>query len=377
MGQRKARIKAFANKAAGIAEYMKLHQYALRALLASLPNEVNENIPGITSIGRVDIWPCHDGAVVLTYRSESKDINISVKDAVGKSMEEFMRLGSACSYFDEKGQKLPFQPTIALSDASKAIVHMASAEIEAEGHVYRPTYDRAAIIGWEAPLPKPDEEALRDFQAAFLTRNIAGAEALALPAQEERTLTKSRADELLNQFNELLATARKEEELQIFLKDHPEFLYPDFIHCYPKFKLGEDYVTDYVLLVQGHQGQEYVFVEIERPDKELFTDSGQFSAKFTQAKDQLLDWDGWLTKNHAYVSQKLPNLHKPQFHLVIGRGNSLELERKEKIQSEFTGTTRRFSTYDDLANRFKVIIERLVERAAEPTKNNTEDSMSP
>ena len=104
-------------------------------------------------------------------------------------------------------------------------------------------------------------------------------------------------------------------------------------------------------------------MEIERPDKELFTDSGQFSAKYTQAKNQLLDWDNWLTKNYAYVSRKLPNLYKPQFHLVIGRDTNLDLERKEKIQSEFTGTTRRFSTYDDLANRFKVIIGRLVEQA--------------
>jgi len=158
----------------------------------------------------------------------------------------------------------------------------------------------------------------------------------------------------------LLDTAQKEEELQIFLKKHPEFLYPDFIDCKPKFKLGKEFVTDYVLLVQGHQGLEYVFVEIERPDKKLFTDSGQFSANFTQAKDQLLEWDGWLTKNHAYVSRDLPNLYKPQFHLVFGRGTELNIDQKEKIQTEFYNTPRRFSTYDNLATRFKNIIERLI-----------------
>jgi len=360
MGQRKARIKAFANKASSIAEHMKIYQYVLRALLNSLPNEMDERIPGITSIGKVDIWPCSDGAVVLTYRNESKDIEIYIKDPIGKYVNEFMKIGETCAFFDETGQKSPMQGFISIQDASKVIMHFAGNQIKTDGHVYRPKYDRATIIGWEAQLSKPDEDALRDFQAAFLTRNIAGREVLELPPQEEQRLTKLKADELLDQFNELLQGAQREEELQVFLKDHPEFLYPDFIQCRPKFKLGEDYVTDYVLLVQGHQGPEYVFIEIERPEKELFTDSGQFSAKFTQAKNQLLDWDNWLTKNHAYVSPKLPNLYKPQFHLVIGRSNGLDIERKEKIQSEFSGTTRRFSTYDDLANRFKVIIERLI-----------------
>lgn len=110
-----------------------------------------------------------------------------------------------------------------------------------------------------------------------------------------------------------------------------------------------------------HNGPEYIFVEIERADKDIFVKSGQFSASFTQAKDQLLDWDNWLTKNHAYVSGKLPNLYKPQFHLVIGRDTDLTKDQKEKIQSEFSATSRRFSTYDDLSNRFRAIVDRLLE----------------
>ena len=216
MGQRLARINAFANKASSIAEYMKLYQYALRALISSLPSEVDERIPGITAIGTVNIWPCRDGAVVLTYRSESKDIDISIKDPVGKSTDEFMRMGSTCGFFDERGRKAPIQAIFSVSDASKAIAYFAGSRIEGGGHVYRPRYDRGAIIGWEAQLPKPDEEALKDFRSAFLTRNIAGPEALDLPPQEEQRLTISKADELLSQFNGLLETAQREEDLQVF-----------------------------------------------------------------------------------------------------------------------------------------------------------------
>ena len=123
-----------------------------------------------------------------------------------------------------------------------------------------------------------------------------------------------------------------EEDIHIFLKNHPEFLYPDYIKCFPKFNLGEDYVTDYVLLVQGAKGTEYVFIEIKRPEKELFTKAGQFSADFIQAEDQLLNWDNWLTKNHAYISRKLDNFYKPQFHLIIDRS----IERREHEKSSST-----------------------------------------
>lgn len=209
------------------------------------------------------------------------------------------------------------------------------------------------------------EETVSDLHNDIVARNLAVPEVLedieakAPPTERGKRLTKERAESLLKDFRDRLSKAKKEKELQSYLASHPELLYPDFIVCHPKFSLGEDYVTDYVLLVQGYQGPEYVFVEIERPGKQIFTKAGQFAEAFTQAKNQLLDWENWLTKNHAYVSRKLPQLYKPQFHLVMGRKRNLTREQKEKIHSEFFGTVRRFSTYDDIGNRFKIIIERL------------------
>jgi hypothetical protein len=199
----------------------------------------------------------------------------------------------------------------------------------------------------------------------ILARNLSVTEVLAdikakiPPTEREKDLTREKAESLVRDFGNRLRTSKREEELQTYLSDHPELLYPDFIECHAKLPLGEDYVTDYVLLVQGHQGLEYVFVEIERPDKEIFTKAGQFAEPFTQAKNQLLDWENWLTKNHGYISRKLPRLYKPQFHLVMGRDSKLTTEQKEKLHSEFLGTVRRFSTYDDIETRFERIIARL------------------
>ncbi len=363
MSQRKARLKAFGEKYAKAEEYYKLYMYSLRALTNSLPPEIRDiAIPKIASIGRAEIWPCIDGALVLVYSDSANEINVTTQTPLSRTINDFLRNGAACAYYDDKGNKSKIQAIIQIGDASKSIIHFADNRIEgSNGVVFTTKYCRGSIFGWEAELPKPDEEALNDFRAAYVPRNLAGPDVEDLPEQKKQEITKTKADELLSEYNRLLDEAQREEDLQRFLTIHPEFIYPDYISCHPKFKLGEDYITDYVLLVQGHNGPEYIFVEIERADKDIFVKSGQFSASFTQAKDQLLDWDNWLTKNHAYVSSKLPNLYKPQFHLVIGRDTDLIKEQKEKIQSEFTATSRRFSTYDDLANRFRAIIDRLLE----------------
>ena len=167
MGHRKARIKAFADKASPIAEYMKIYQHALKALLNSLPKEKIQ-IPGIASVGRVDIWPCQDGAVVLTYRNNSNKIEIFTKDPIGKSVNEFIRFSPECIYYNEKG--LEASIPLSVPDASKVIVNLADNRIIGGEHVFLPKYNRAAIIGWDAKLPEPDEAALKDFKSAFLTR---------------------------------------------------------------------------------------------------------------------------------------------------------------------------------------------------------------
>jgi len=363
MNQRKARLKAFGEKYAKVEEFYKLYMYSLRALISSLPSEISEvDVPKYASIGRAEIWPCTDGAVVLVYSDSSKEISVSTHIPLSRTINDFLAYGTACSFYDNKGNKSKIQAMIQIGDASRSIIHFADNKIEgSNGEVFTTKYCRASIFGWEAELPVPDEVALKDFRAAYVPRNLAGPAVEDLPEQKKQEITKTKANELLTEYNKLLDEAQREEDLQKFLTIHPEFIYPDYISCHPKFKLGEDYVTDYVLLVQGHNGPEYIFVEIERADKDIFVKSGQFSASFTQAKDQLLDWDNWLTKNHAYVSGKLLDLYKPQFHLVIGRDTDLTKDQKEKIQSEFTATSRRFSTYDDLSNRFRAIVDRLLE----------------
>lgn len=361
MGERKARLEAFGDKAKPISEFVNLYQHSLRALIASLPehHKIVAAKKDITTVGMSEIWPCRDGAVVLIHSSQSTDIKVIVRDPLNTSVNDFLREGKAVAFCDARGNSLSFSAAIEVEDATRAVIHFAGLTIKSEEKVYRPNYGRGMILGWEAQLPRPDKLALDDFRSVFVTRNVGGSEAEKLPYGEGKKIVAASTAILIREFTALLARAEKEEELQAFLSDHPELIYPDFIECFPKLRLGEDFVTDYVFLVQGLGGSEYVFVEIEPAANEIFTKQGQFSAAFTKAKDQILEWDKWLTQNHAYISRKLPNLFKPRFHIVMGRNASLTEEHREKLKAEFHSTSRCFTTYDDIVDRFQQITKHL------------------
>jgi len=291
---------------------------------------------------------------VLIYPNNSDQVEVVVRESSDKSHEEFMGTSEACMYFKDDGLPVTWRPVFSVEDADRHIVHFADPISEGVLGRVCPNFQKLSIFGWNASMPEPDDEALLVLRAELATQNIAPQSKITQAEAQERLCT------LLERFKELLDSAMKEEQVQKFLADHPELLYPDFVLCYPKQKLGEDWVTDYVLMTQGLSGQEYVFVEIERPDKPMFVSEGHFSHQFTQAKNQLLTWSTWIADNRQYLERKLPSLGRPIFHLVMGRSRDLNSEHRKLLRSEFSGTERRFSTYDDVAERFEKIVERLL-----------------
>src|SRR5262249_40282247 len=131
-------------------------------------------------------------------------------------------------------------------------------------------------------------------------------------------------EEISREFAKLLDTSEREEELQRYLAAKPLLIYPDYIECYPKLKLGSDYVTDFAFVAQGTTGREHILVEIESASKPLFTKTTMsFSAEFTQAKDQLLNWETWVSENLQYLRRSLPGVSRPKYHLIMGRDSAL------------------------------------------------------
>ncbi len=363
MGDKKNRLLKLSSNIRKVTEFVSAYQYCLRTLLSTLPiGFTPTQPPEIVSIGRADIWPCSDGAVVLFYTDPNRHIGIDSKAPLSHGMNDFLlNSAEAAAHYNVNGTKPPLRASIRVDDASsRTMICMAAPQITEGESIFRTRYQKLFVIGWNADLPPPDELAKEDFSSVYIARNLVGADSLSKPGQELAALTTLKSAELLQQARQLIGVAEREEDVQRFLSEHPQIIYPEYIECYPKHKLGNEYVTDFVFLIQGANGVEYVFVELEKPSKKLFIVSGQPSAEFTQAKDQLNNWERWLTQNLNYAQQTLPRLFQPTYHLIMGRVASLDSAAREKLHVEFRGTTNQFSTYEDVIERFETIPKRVI-----------------
>lgn len=143
----------------------------------------------------------------------------------------------------------------------------------------------------------------------------------------DSTLTIS--DQLLDQFGELLQTDAREEEYHKFLASNPVFLNPLASQLISKHKLGDDFITDYVLeTLTG----DYIAVEIEKPSDAIFTRSNDFTCEFTHAFGQTIDFIEWIEQNIAYAQKKLPGIAAPRGLVVIGRRSVLTQRQLDKLR---------------------------------------------
>ena len=177
--------------------------------------------------------------------------------------------------------------------------------------------------------------------------------------------------QLIQQFQSKLdAEPKYEEELQVFLKDHPVLLDPFVSELYVKQELGSDFITDYVIRRRNDQ---YVLVEIERSVERLFNKRGALSHKLSEAIGQVRDFKSWVTENLDYARKKLPNIRHPIGLVVIGRG--IDLDEDQRIRLAEENNLRRghikIVTYDDLLETAKCVYRNMIERPIVKTSKET------
>ena len=212
------------------------------------------------------------------------------------------------------------------------------------------------------------EQAVLDFQLAII-----GFQTQSSTAPASQAVTGAQTIDILKKlakdFEALIDAGSKEEELQIFLKSNPFILHPS-AELIPKKKLGEDFVTDFVLVATTTQGLVYILVELERASHSILTKDLVLSGPVNHAIKQTRDWDVWLEKNKAYIQNKLHGFETPNYLIVIGRSNSMTEEEKSYLRSynrEWKNTT--LMTYDDLLTRFHNTIVNL-ETIGQPQKSS-------
>jgi len=191
-----------------------------------------------------------------------------------------------------------------------------------------------------------------------------------------------RSRKLERELRDVLEKARDERDVQPILREHPLLLINafnpswNFHRCLPEFRLGADFVADYLILSADSGAWNVIFLELESPGARLFNQRGTPSQQASTGLRQLDDWERWLQQNpflfretisklleqegvpaqcsgadihalaHTEVRDPRTVIHR-EFILVIGRRQSLSQLDQER-RGQFASRGRQIATYDRL-----------------------------
>ena len=164
------------------------------------------------------------------------------------------------------------------------------------------------------------------------------------------------ADNCNRQYSELLSKNPPEKDMQSFLEKHP-VLVPGHtppwggnhssLHCalitQPELRGIQSFVPDF-MWITSHSGAWFpTLIEIEKPDRKIFTKKGDPYASFTHARQQLADWRSWFN-NPTNVLQFLeiygiPDLIRRRtmyLRMILIYGRRAEFEEDPKLTGKIS-----------------------------------------
>ena len=280
------------------------HRSNAEALGLDITSTIPENLSTI-------VWALSDGVAFVRYQNDLNDQRVDFR-AIDMTLE---RWGNEGLYIPtSKGEM-----SLAQSGFFKGLGNMTFSNCQFNDvHIGYVTLRHAYYDDEE--LPSAVQSAIIDFQLSLIGHQLqeTNGESAEVPAHPDQTIQK--LEIIADQFEALLESAEREEELQLFLKANPLILHPTAEQI-PKKKPGEDFVTDFVLVTQT------------------------------------LDWDVWLESNKSYLQTKLPGFETPNYLVIIGRSNELDETAKKYLRSYNRGwKNTELLTYDDVLVRFRSTI---------------------
>lgn len=176
---------------------------------------------------------------------------------------------------------------------------------------------------------------------------------------------------LETEWHKLLGDNPREQQIQAFLEQHPALVpgafgaaglssghapFPGALISQPTLYGYQSRRPDFMWISKNSSFLNPVLIEIESPQKKLFTRAGIPTAEFTQARNQLAEWKAWLsipenqqTFLRAY-GLSFPSLKfEPHYVLVYGRRAEFEHdERLRRVRAELMGTNEHLMSFDRL-----------------------------
>lgn len=189
-----------------------------------------------------------------------------------------------------------------------------------------------------------------------------------------------RDQKLIDEFKLLIESpqesgTKKEQEIQNFLESNAELIpTPHRLNHHlhlkaiiSKFPLGNRFITDYVYITKSSDCWRIVFVELEIPDKTIFTGSSNqinTTSKFNEALNQVRSWQAYLAEHRQEVIKQLeplmvpPNMRRNPvefcYELIYGRSADKNTEDKNRhIRLLAEQSNVKIMTYDTLISYYQ------------------------
>ena len=167
------------------------------------------------------------------------------------------------------------------------------------------------------------------------------------------------SDTLCHQLEVLIGSNFPERKYQEFFEKCPAFIDPLASSIVERQHMGEMWRSDFVIRRLDDQ---YIFVEIEKPQDSPFTSYPHPSAALSHALGQVLNWFVWVEDNIAYAqSHGFPGIHSPRGVVVIGRNSDLTPNQLRLLKTLNDNLHPRIhiQTYDDVLANARNIIRNL------------------
>jgi len=152
-----------------------------------------------------------------------------------------------------------------------------------------------------------------------------------------------------------------EEELQIFIEEHPQFLFGLFgagdesdLAFITKPRVGK-MNADFAILNYGQGGCTISLIEIERASCDLFNKGNTFTHDLQKAMSQVYSWSEWIEKNqNTFVRDTLDDAMKLPLYPEKHKNKSFKLEDADKIE----GVWKNFGGFDYPVIKYAIVIGR-------------------
>ena len=354
--------------------FVEGYQRSLKEFLAQLPND-GFMVPRSTAsaLGRCEIWPCTDAAVVLTYAAPDSGPNVVVRNQTNQPLAQFMIENEVFSYFDETGELGPMKLSLAFPEKNPIdprpvandflfdrlslddLISWPDTESGTPGlnqRFFAPRFTRISVFGWNAHLGSPKTLAFRDFRRAYAAQNLS-----AFPGASENIWQAG-----LQRVAELEALLDRNDSnlLRQFITAHPEVIRPDYLRAYPGCVV-QDRIIDLILLVPGEESPEYRFVTLGDIEGTYFDSSGKPSESYLIAEEFLTGLEQLVNVEPQEIPLRGLDRSESSFVYIMSRSASFNYSQKKAVYERGSESKRRFETYDDLVSKLRYDISDITE----------------